>query len=115
MGKANPRRANGWRRNQVRKWLKDQGLPCALCGRPIDYSLSVWVDPKDGRLKRHPWSFEVDEIVPVSEGGSPYDRANVQPAHRICNQKRGKKMLKKGQSPQKWAPVSHSKAIEGLR
>lgn len=37
-------------------------------------------------------SFEVDEIVPVSRGGSPIDRANVQPAHRICNQRRGNRM-----------------------
>lgn len=34
-------------------------------------------------------SFEVDEIVPVSKGGSPIDRSNVAAAHRICNQKRG--------------------------
>ena len=38
-------------------------------------------------------SFEVDEIVPVSKGGSPYDRANVAPAHRICNQRRGNRPL----------------------
>nr|DAM59856.1 MAG TPA: HNH endonuclease [Caudoviricetes sp.] len=37
-------------------------------------------------------SFEVDEVVPVSRGGSPIDRANVQPAHRICNQRRGNRM-----------------------
>ena len=38
-------------------------------------------------------SFEVDEIVPVSKGGSPYDRGNVAPAHRICNERRGNKPL----------------------
>lgn len=74
----NPRYANGAARRKVRSWLKAQGLPCALCGRPIDYSLPA----------RDPWSFEVDEIVPVSLGGSPYDKGNVQPAHRICNEKR---------------------------
>ena len=36
-----------------------------------------------------PMSFEVDEIVPVSLGGSPIDPNNVQPAHRICNQRKG--------------------------
>ncbi len=34
-------------------------------------------------------SYELDEIVPVSRGGSPYDPDNVQPAHRICNQRKG--------------------------
>lgn len=34
-------------------------------------------------------SFECDEIVPVSKGGSPYDIRNVQAAHRICNERRG--------------------------
>lgn len=34
-------------------------------------------------------SFEVDEVVPVSLGGDPLDFANTQPAHRICNQRKG--------------------------
>ena len=29
--------------------------------------------------------------MPVSKGGSPIDRANVAPAHRICNERRGNK------------------------
>lgn len=37
-------------------------------------------------------SFEVDEIVPVSRGGDPLDYANVDAAHRICNQRRGNRM-----------------------
>ena len=80
--KPNPRRANGHRRDQVRRWLKAQALPCALCGQGIDYGLPPG----------HPLSFEVDEIVPVSLGGSPFDRANVQPAHRICNERKGNRM-----------------------
>lgn len=75
----NPRRTNGSRRTKLRNRVRAMGLPCALCGQPIDYSLP----PGD------PMSFELDEIVPVSKGGSPYDSANVQPAHRICNQRRG--------------------------
>lgn len=42
---------------------------------PIDYGLP----PGDPR------AFECDEIVPVSRGGSPYDRANVDASHRCCN------------------------------
>ena len=39
-----------------------------------------------------PWSFEVDELLPVSRGGSPLDYSNVDAAHRICNQRRGNRM-----------------------
>ncbi len=77
------RYANGHARRQVRAWLKAQGLPCHICGMAIDYTLPAG----------HPMSFEVDEIVPVSKGGSPIDRANVAPAHRICNERRGNKSL----------------------
>lgn len=75
----NPRRANGARRDKVRAVVRSWGRPCAICGDPIDYSLP----PGD------PWSFEVDEIIPVSKGGSPFDVDNCQPAHRRCNQWRG--------------------------
>ena len=37
-------------------------------------------------------SFEVDELIPVSRGGDPLDRANVDAAHRICNQRKGNRM-----------------------
>lgn len=79
MAKANPRRTNGAKRTALRKRVKALGLPCALCGKPIDYSLPAG----------HPMSYELDEIVPVSKGGSPYDIDNVQPAHRCCNQAKG--------------------------
>ena len=73
--KPNPRRANSTRRNKVRQRLKAQGRPCAVCGKPIDYDLPAG----------HKWSFEVDEIVPIRAGGSPYAMDNVQPVHRVCN------------------------------
>lgn len=75
----NPRRTNGSRRTKLRKAVGSLGLPCALCGQPIDYSLPPG----------HPMSYELDEIVPVSKGGDPYDPDNVQPAHRVCNQRKG--------------------------
>jgi 5-methylcytosine-specific restriction endonuclease McrA len=83
MASKNPRYANGSRRRDIRAWLKSKGDPCHICGQPIDYSLPAG----------DPMSFEVDEIVPVSKGGSPIDRGNVAPAHRICNQRRGNKPL----------------------
>ena len=100
MAGSNPRRANGARRTALRKRVAAMGLPCHLCHQPIDYSLTTWVDPKDGRVKRHPLSFELDELVPVSKGGSPFDMDNVAPAHRICNQRRGNKALRKARKPE---------------
>ena len=55
---------------------------CAICGRPVDKSLPVY----------HPLSAEVDEIVPVSRGGSPYDMDNLQLTHRRCNRLKSNKM-----------------------
>jgi len=78
---SNPRNANGHRRRVLRKRIKSLGLPCAICGKPIDYSLPAG----------HPMSYELDEIVPVALGGDPLDESNVQPAHRICNERKGAK------------------------
>lgn len=84
----NPRRANGSRRTKLRNRMRAKGLPCALCGQPIDYSLPAG----------DPMSFELDEVLPVArwrEGGyesaeqCALDPANHQPAHRICNQRKG--------------------------
>lgn len=93
MSKPNPRRSNGTLRNKLRKRMAAHQGPCALCGRPIDYTLPAGDD----------WSFELDEIVPVSryqEGGyatpeqCALDPANHQPAHRICNRAKSNKMMK---------------------
>lgn len=55
---------------------------CAICGREVDKTLH-YLDPL---------APEVDEIVPVSRGGSPYDWDNLQLVHRVCNQKKGARM-----------------------
>ena len=81
--------ANGSARRRVRAWLKAQQRPCHICGMPIDYSLPAG----------HPMSFEVDELVPVSKGGSPYRTDNVDAAHRICNERRGNRDLSEGPRP----------------
>lgn len=80
----NPRRANGTRRTATLRWLRAQGRPCWICQGPIDYGLP----PGD------PLAFECDELVPVSRGGSPLDRGNVEAAHRCCNQWRGNKPVR---------------------
>lgn len=63
----------------MREWCLMNFDTCALCGKPIDKSLRT----------PDPMSPEVDEIVPVSLGGSPYDKSNCRLVHRICNQRRG--------------------------
>jgi hypothetical protein len=59
--------------------LKAEARVCWLCGLPIDPDLK----------SPHPFSFSVDHVAPVSMGGAIASRANVLPAHRICNMKRG--------------------------
>lgn len=83
----NVRYANGAKRREIRRWLMHTQDTCALCGKPIDKTLRT----------PHPMSAEVDEIIPVSKGGSPYDRDNVQLVHRICNQRKGNKIYREGE------------------
>ena len=84
---SNPRSANGNLRRKHRARLKAMGLPCAICGRPIHYD-----EPSD---YKHPWSFVIDERLPVSRWrefgySSPEEAANdwdnLQPAHYFCNE-----------------------------
>lgn len=91
--KHDPRKQNGHKRRQIREAIRRRRDPCALCGCPIDYDLPAG----------HPLSFEVDEIIPVSkwrEFGYPsavacaLDIKNCQPSHRICNQRKGNKIIK---------------------
>ncbi len=85
---SNPRRANGTRRNRIRREIAAQGLPCALCGQPIDYDAPYFLD--DGKV--NPDAFVVDEIIPVARGGNPLDINNCQPAHSRCNLAKGARM-----------------------
>jgi hypothetical protein len=77
--KSNPRVANGHRRRQLRARVLREEDTCWLCGGLVDKSLP----PND------PMAPELDEVQPVSLGGSPYDRANVRLSHRLHNQQRG--------------------------
>ena len=95
--KANPERAKASRGvGRVRRRLRMRGnewesfknaevfdrdaWTCQLCGDPIDRSARA----------PDPVSVSIDHIIPVSRGG-PHTRANVQAAHRICNQRKGAK------------------------
>lgn len=69
---SNPRRVNGYRRDQVRRRVLAEETDCWLCLQPVDKSLKT----------PHPQSPEVDEVIPVSKGGDPFARANCRLAHR---------------------------------
>ena len=89
----NPRYHNGNLRRKYRAHFKAMGLPCALCGQPIHYD-----EPSDFR---HPWSFVIDEKIPVSRWeefgydspeAAANDWSNLQPCHYICNQLKSNKV-----------------------
>lgn len=88
MSKPNPRRTNGAVRDKVRARLRAEGRGCWICrafGRPdaINYDLPAG----------HPGAFEVDELIPVSKGGSPLAYDNLDATHRACNEWRSNKSV----------------------
>jgi 5-methylcytosine-specific restriction endonuclease McrA len=76
----NPRNGRPYRR--LTAAVKALGDPCARCGHNIDPTLGP----------RHPLSFTLDHIVPISRGGSLLDPANVRSMHRRCNSARGNRV-----------------------
>lgn len=96
----NPRWKTGKRRTYQARF-KAMGLPCALCGKPIDYSLPYYFMDEEGRKHVNMFAFVIDEKIPISkwqQGG--YNSAaecandfanNLQPAHAICNARKGNK------------------------
>ena len=90
---SNPRYQNGALRRKQQARLRAQGGPCGICrGRlgPIHYD-----EPSDAR---HPLSFVIDEIHPVSRwrefgysspAAAAQDWTNIRAAHWICNQAKG--------------------------
>ena len=94
---SNPRSTNGNLRRKNRARFKAMGLPCHICGRPIHYD-----EPSD---HKHPLSFVIDEIHPVSrwrEFGYPSARAaaedwdNLAPCHYACNAAKSNKIVPPG-------------------
>lgn len=96
--------------------IKASGAPCALCGRPIDYTIPHFYLGADGRKHVHPASFVVDEIVPIKYGGSPTDESNTQAAHYACNAVRGARLMSWVNSPQGRAALADAlpKAMQKL-
>lgn len=72
--------------------------PCALCGQPIDYTLTFVAGEHGAKCRKpdclgcvpHPMRFEADHIVPLMRGGED-KLTNKQATHRKCNStKRGR-------------------------
>ena len=89
----NPRWKGGQRRT-YQKRFRAMGLPCAICGREIDYSIPYYYKDKQGNKRVNMWAFVIDEKQPISkwqEAGycskeqAAQDFNNLQPAHAICN------------------------------
>ena len=70
----NPRRKHSTRRDRVRARVLYEETHCWLCGQKVDKS----------HPRGQPGSPEIDEVLPVSLGGDPYDRKNCRLAHRLC-------------------------------
>lgn len=66
-----------------KKWIYATQDICGICGKPVDKDLK-WP---------HPLSKCIDHIIPVSKGGHPSDRANLQLAHFTCNRQKSDKLL----------------------
>jgi 5-methylcytosine-specific restriction endonuclease McrA len=61
------------------KLIRTRPWVCAICGKPIRTAAEI----------------EADHIEPVSEGGAPYDPANVRLSHRSCNRRRRASVVRK--------------------
>ena len=95
-GKINPRYQNGNLRRKHRARFKSMHAPCGICKvrlGPIHYD-----EPSDSK---HPLSFVIDEIRPVSKwkqfgydspAAAAQDWDNLQAAHWICNAKKSNKV-----------------------
>lgn len=90
---SNPRWRNGALRRKYRARFKAMGAACGICGGQL--GAIHYDEPSDSK---HPFSFVIDEIRPVSKWaayGYPSPEAaaedftNLQPAHYICNQLKG--------------------------
>jgi 5-methylcytosine-specific restriction endonuclease McrA len=74
-----------WSRPQrirlIERLVARDGDLCALCDRPLDHAADHRTDPS---------GTTIDHVVRCIDGGSD-DDANLQLAHRQCNERRGKR------------------------
>jgi 5-methylcytosine-specific restriction endonuclease McrA len=65
-----------WKTAKARA-IRDSDGYCQLCGNAL-------VDAP----RSTPWATEVDHILPLSQGGDPFDPGNLRALHRQCHQRR---------------------------
>lgn len=106
----NVRYHNGNRRRKIRSRFKAMDAPCGICKGllgPIHYD-----EPSDAD---HPLSFVIDEIIPVSKAlqygysskeSCVDDQQNLQPAHYLCNARKGNKVGFQMRKPKQIVNVS---------
>lgn len=80
--KSRGRAGRPWRRARARRLA--QGDPCAWCGNYIDLSIGF----------PHPLSPTVDHIIPLARGGDPLDSNNLQPMHKVCNERKAEELAR---------------------
>ena len=68
--------------NKNRKKIFATQTVCALCGKPVDFSLRY----------PNPLAPSVDHIIPINRGGHPSDLSNLQLAHWTCNRQKADKL-----------------------
>lgn len=61
---------------------------CALCGKPVDFSLRY----------PNPMAKSIDHIIPINRGGHPSDISNLQLAHWCCNRAKADKLQQEDKS-----------------
>jgi len=81
--RVDPRKVNFQLRETLRKKVYAAQDHCGICGYEVDKTLPAGT----------PLSPELDEIIPVARGGSPYDIDNLQLTHRRCNRMKGTKLM----------------------
>ena len=76
--------------------LRTQDI-CGICGQPIDNELKY----------PDPMSKSLDHIVPINLGGHPFDRANMQAAHLMCNLQKGQRLQARQATAEPASPKPH--------
>ena len=79
------RRSSKWPEVADRAFRRDKKkkAPCALCGRPIDYSLGR---STGGGKNYNPKAYEPDHILPYDKHPEyELDLVNIQATHAGCN------------------------------
>lgn len=100
--------ANGHRRRELRARVFAEETHCALCGGRVDKNLRYTPGMHSKRCpgggcagcSPHPMSPVVDENIPRSRGGSPYERENTSLMHRSCNGWKGAMTLTEARAKQ---------------